>query len=115
MSNLPNYDAESGANLIADDTGAGFSFENSGGGAALEVVGATGANASISGLQLTNSSVASGAAITLSGTSFVSVTTIKATTGAVAGSGAIRVIRTDGSLGWIPVYPDGTITAAAVE
>jgi len=32
-----------------------------------------------------------------------------------AGMGAIRVKRSDGTLGWIPVLPNAQVTAAAVE
>lgn len=125
MANVINLNAESGANYIADDSSAGITFENTGsgsaikvtsggGGAAIDVVGSSAANASITGIKLANLSVASGAVLMLSDTAFVSMTTIKATTGGVAGTGGIRVVRTDGSLGWIPVYPDGAVTAAAV-
>ena len=50
----------------------------------------------------------------LGGVAYVSCSTIKFITGAVAGTGAIRVVRTDGTFGWIPVLPDSAITAAAV-
>src|SRR3990167_5186022 len=108
MAQVRNIDAESGANMIGNDTTPTLSFSNTTG-PALEVVGSITANASISGLKLTQS-IASGAVMMLGGKSFVSVTTIKFTTGGVAGSGAIRVVLTDGTFGWIPVLPDGAIT-----
>lgn len=111
MANLLNIDAESGANIIGDDATPTLSISNTVG-PALEVVAKGTANASISGLKLT-SSVASEAVMQLGGGAFVSATTIKFTTGAVAGTGAIRVALTDGTFGWIPVLPDGTVTAAA--
>ena len=111
MVNLRNIDAESGANMLGDDATPTLSFANSVG-PALEVQAKGVANASISGLKLT-SSVASEAVLQLGGTSFVSAVTIKFITGAVAGSGAIRVALTDGTFGWIPVLPDGSVTAAA--
>lgn len=111
MAQVRNLDAESGANFIGDDATPTLSFSNTVG-PALEVVAKGTANASISGLKLT-SSVASEAVLQLGGTSFVSAVTIKFITGGVAGSGAIRVALTDGSFGWIPVLPDGAVTAAA--
>lgn len=72
--------------------------------------------ASTAMLSLQVASVASGPAIDLTGTSFVSVTTIQATTGGVAGTGALRVRLTDNdTFGWIPIYPDAAVTAAVVE
>jgi hypothetical protein len=59
-------------------------------------------------------STASAPVFQLLGQSFVSATTILFTTGAVAGTGAIRVAYPDGvTLGWIPVLPSGSVTAAA--
>lgn len=59
-------------------------------------------------------SAASVAVVQLVGQSFVSCTTILFTTGAVAGTGALRVLYPDGStLGWIPILPSGSVTAAA--
>lgn len=112
MVNLLNLDAETGANAIGDDATPTASYSNTGGGPAFEVVGSTSANASISGLKLSNGSVASGAVMMLGSDSFVSVTTIKATTGGVAGTGVMRVVLTDGTFGWIPIYPDAAVTAA---
>jgi hypothetical protein len=109
---LRNIDAESGANFIGDDATPTLSFANTVG-PALEIVSKGTANASISGLKLT-SSVASEATMQLGGTAFVSCSTINFTTAAVAGLGAIRVLRTDGTFGWIPVMPNAAVTAAAV-
>lgn len=59
-------------------------------------------------------STASAPIIQILGQGFVSCTTIAFTTGATSGTGAIRVAYPDGvTLGWIPVLPSGTITAAA--
>ena len=115
MANTINLDAETGANYIGDDAQPSLQFSNSGGGAALRLQNTPSANASIAVLELGVNSVASAAPVGLVGGAFVSVTTIKFTTGAVAGSGAIRVVRTDGTFGWIPVLPDGTVTAAVVS
>lgn len=114
MVNVLNLDAETGANMIGDDATPTLSFSNTTG-PSLEVVGSTAANATLSGLRLTQS-IASGAALNLSGKSFVSAVSIVFAAGANwAGLGAIRVVRTDGTFGWIPVLPNGVVTAAAVE
>ena len=112
MVNLRNIDAESGANMIGDDATPTLSFSNTVG-PALEIVAATTANASVSGLKLT-SSTASVAVLQLGGTSFVSaVSIVFAASANWAGMGAIRVARTDGTFGWVPVLPDAVVTAAA--
>jgi len=114
MAQVRNIDAESGANMIGDDVSPTLSFSNTTG-PALEVVGSTAANATLSGLKLTQS-VASGAVLQLGGKSFVSaVSLIFAAGSGWAGMGAIRVVRTDGTFGWIPVLPAAQVTAAAVE
>ena len=72
--------------------------------------------ASTPALDIPVASVASGPAIQLSGTAFVSVTTIKFTTGGAAGTGVIRVRLTDrDAYGWIPVLPDAAVTGATWE
>lgn len=78
-------------------------------------VGRTAAgNYSTGVLKLAGQSVASGCVIELTGTAFVSCSTIKFITGGVAGTGAFRVKLTDGdTLGWIPILPDAALTAAA--
>ena len=113
MANVINLDAETGANYIGDDSTPSVTFENTGAGPALGVVGSPNANASISGLKLSNGSVASGAVMMLGADSFVSCATIKFTTGGVAGTGAMRVVLTDGTFAWIPLLPDSALTAAA--
>ena len=131
MANLINLDAEVGANYIGDDAGPSLTVSNLSTGPGLKVHGLVltstasidaatiggpvlAAAATIANLNLRGASRASGAVFALKGDAFVSVTTIKATTGGVAGSGAIRIVLTDGTFGWIPVYPDGAVTAAAV-
>lgn len=114
MANVINIDAETGANYIGDDALPALSFANTVG-PALEVVGSTAANATLSGLRLTQS-IASGAVLNLSGKSFVSaVSLVFAASANWAGMGAIRVVKTDGTFGWIPVLPNAVVTAAAVE
>ena len=67
-------------------------------------------------ISLAVASVASGPAIKLAGTAFVSCTSIDFTTAALAGLGAIRVAHTDtDTLGWIPVMPDAAVDAATWE
>ena len=114
MANLINIDSESGANMIGDDTQPTLTLENQGGGSSLQVVSNGAANATLTGLRL-NSSTASVAAIVLTGRAFVSAVSLIFAAGANwAGMGAIRVARSDGTFGWIPVLPDGQVTAAAV-
>lgn len=114
MANLINLDAEVGANYIADETSPGIDVQNTGGGAALRLHNTPAANNSIAVLELGTGSVASGAAIGLVQGAFVSaVSLIFAAGTGWAGMGAIRVARTDGTFGWIPVLPDGQVTAAA--
>jgi len=114
MANLINLDAEVGANMIGDDSEPTLTLSNSSTGSALRLEKTPSANASIGVLELGVGSVASAAAMGLRSGAFVSASTINTTTAAVAGLGAIRVARSDGTFGWIPVYPDGAVTAAAV-
>ncbi len=114
MPNTINIDAETGANMIGDDALPTLSMENTVG-AALEVKGNRSANATLSGIRLTQS-IASGAVINLGGKAFVSaVSIVFAASGNWAGMGAIRIVRTDGTFGWIPVLPNAVVTAAAVK
>jgi hypothetical protein len=121
MANLLNLDAETGSNAIYDDTSAGLTLENSSTGAALALdklqvdSDILAANATVGvGVSIRGSSVASGAVLAFTSSALVSCTTIKCDTGGVAGTKAIRVVVEDGTFAWIPVYPDGAITAAAV-
>lgn len=77
-------------------------------------VGREGAIASptVAVLALNLTSTASAPVFELQNQGFVSCTTILFTTGAVAGTGAIRVKYGD-NYGWIPVLPGGSVTAAA--
>lgn len=128
MGNILNLDAETGANIIGDDAQPTLEISNSSTGVALNLK-ATGAaalkintsilaaNATIlnGGLELVGASVASGAMIKLiNRTSYISVSTIMFTTAVAANVGAIRVVRPDGTFGWIPVMPDAAVTAIAV-
>ena len=118
MADIVNLAAESGRNIIGDDSTPTLELENASTGVALKLKNSATvpANATLYGaLELVGQSTASGAMLRLSGTqAYVSVSTIKATTGGVAGTGVIRVIRPDGTFGWIPVYPDGAVTGIAV-
>lgn len=111
MPNLVNLNAEAGASMVGDDSSATLALSNTVG-PALEVASKGVANASISGLRLTNASMPSGAVMMLGVGAFVSVTTLLFTTGGVAGSGAIRIVKSDGTFGWVPVLPDAAVTAA---
>ncbi len=143
MANLPNLDAEVGADYIADDAQPGVAFRNTGTGPGLRVYGlvstsaasidlgfiptiraptatavaleldrAVEGNSTVAILQLNLGSTASGPIFELGEQGFVSCTTILFTTGATAGVGAIRVKHGD-NYKWIPVLPDGSVTAGA--
>lgn len=113
MSNIVNLHAEEGASIVGDDAAPALTLKNEDGGQALKIEASATANASITGLELSASSVPSGAAISLTNTAFVSVVSIIfAASGNWAGTGGIRVVRTDGTKGWIPILPDAVITAA---
>ena len=139
MANLINIDAEVGANMIGDDTSPTLAFSNTSTGPGLQtdtfvatstatiaalnsaaITGstarpATAANATIIAFNFVGSSVASGGLFKLSNlSSFVSTTTIKVNTAVAANTGAIRIVKPDGTFGYIPVYADGDVTAVAV-
>ena len=114
MANIVNLEAESGADMVGDDSDATLGLKNTGGGASLKVVAGGAANATLTGLELDSNSVASLAVMKLSGGAFVSaVSIVYAASANWTGQGAIRVVLTDGTFGWIPVLPDGVVTAAA--
>lgn len=133
MANILNIDAETGANIIGDDAEPTLSISNTSTGPALQLdrvvitSGATvsvnkltvntpilAANATITGVQVRGASVASGAVFAFTSGALVSLTSILATTGGVAGTYGLRIVKPDGTFGWIPVYPDGAVTAAAI-
>ena len=127
MANLLNFDAESGANAIGDDSTPTLTLENSSTGRALDVKGtsAAGIRASVSAsaanatvivpVDIVGTSIASGALFALiNKSSFVSTSTIMANTAVAANCGAIRIVKPDGTFGWIPVYPDAAVTAIVV-
>ncbi len=131
MSNIVNLEAEEGANIIGDDAQPTLALKNTSTGPSLKTEGVvmTGrasisaadvgtnilaANATVANLNVHGSSVASGAVLALKGDAMVSVTSIKFITGGVAGTNAIRIAKTDGTFGWIPVLPDAAVTAAPV-
>lgn len=114
MADLLNYTAETGKEILTDDS-PGFAFKSTATESqALKIDQTVVGSPTVALLGLTVASVASGAAIELLGTSFVSCTTIKFVTGGVAGTGAVRVKYGD-NYGWIPVLPDGAVTAAVWE
>lgn len=132
MSNLVDLWSESQASLIGDDAQPALTITNSSTGAGLQTnrLVATSAatvaqlntdgtilaaNATIAKVNLAGASRASGAVFALKADAFVSaVSLIFAASANWAGMGAIRVVKTDGTFGWIPVLPDGQVTAAAV-
>lgn len=131
---LPNLNSDPG-DYVGDDAQPALNLRNLGTGPALRVEGVIGASgASIDQLNLTGAGAGNilaanatinqqlifstpsraSAAFIKFDAGLVSCTTILATTGATAGTYAIRVVRPDGTFGWIPVYPDGAVTAAAI-
>lgn len=142
LKTILNLDADTGANVIGNEatpllelsnssTGPGLKVDNlvATSGAtiaslttsgtlvadALDINGAIlAANASVSAINIRGASVASGATFNFSGDALKSVTTILATTGGAAGTQAIRIVKVDGTFGWIPVYPDAAVTATAI-
>ena len=142
MANKINLNAEIGADYIGDDAQPAVAFSNTGSGPGLEVHGLVlqstvsldvidaesadidaltlgspilAAAATITNLNVQGASRASGAVLALTGDAFVSATSIDfGDTAAVAGHGAIRVVLTDGTFGWIPVIPDARIDGAVV-
>lgn len=106
-------------NLIIGGTltgGAQFAFTSISSVASLRVGGPIlAAAATVTNFHLAGASRASGALMAIKGDGFVSAVSLIFAAGAGwAGMGAIRVVRTDGTFGWIPVLPDAQVTAAAV-
>ena len=131
MAKLMDLWAESGANILDDDTEPTLNIQNSSTGAGLEtnkLVASSSAtitrltipsailaaNATITAFNLRGASVASGALMSFTGKALVSCTTILFTTGGVAGTKAIRIVDELGTFAWIPVLPDGAVTGAAI-
>jgi hypothetical protein len=116
MPNLVNLEAETGAALVGDDTGAVLTLKNTTAGPALRLESTPAANTSIGvALQLSANSGASAALVGLINNAFVSaVSIVFAASANWAGLGVARVARTDGTFGWVPILPDAVVTAAAV-
>ena len=116
MANLINLEAESGAGYVGDDTSPALTFKNTTAGPALALESTPAANTTIGvALRLSANSGASAPLISLVNGAFVSaVSLIFAASANWAGMGAIRVVRSDGTFGWIPVLPDGQVTAGVV-
>lgn len=105
MSNLVDLWSETQPTILSDDSTPALVLKRT----------TAAANATLALLELAPASTASVAVIGLKNTSFVSAVSIVFAAGANwAGLGAVRVVRTDGTFGWIPVLPDGVVTAAAV-
>ena len=135
MPNLPDLYADP-AQLVGDDAQPAFLLRNTGSGPAVLAEGLVGVSgASISQLNLTGTGAGnilaanatigqqiifstpsrpSGAVMKFTG-GLISASSILATTGGVAGTYAIRVVLPSGVFGWIPIYPNGAVTGAAVE
>ena len=124
------------AELVGDDAQPAFKLRNTGSGPAVLTEGFVGASgASIDQLNLVGTgagnilaanatigqqlifshpSRASGAVLKFTG-GLISASSILATTGGVAGTYEVRVVLPSGVFGWIPIYPNGAVTGAAVE
>lgn len=118
MANVVNLNAETGANLIGDDTTAALKIENSGGGNALELEASAtiAANATIGvALDLVATGTASGAVLKLTGSqAIVSTSTIKFITGGAGSDAVLRVLMPNGTFRWIPLLSDAAVTGIAV-
>lgn len=129
MANLPNIASSPGADFVSDTPFIGVTGQGGAGasvtpgltfkssateGIALGVQRLNVGSPTVALMSFSPGSTASTPILQLLGQSFVSCTTITFTTGAVAGTGAIRVAYPDGlTYGWIPVLPSGSVTAAA--
>lgn len=128
---LPNLQADP-ADLIGQDNEPALRLRNTGAGSGLHAEGLVAtstasidravfggqiaaANATV-GIQASfaHPSRASGAVWKFEG-GLASASSILAITGGVAGTYAIRVALPNGQFGWVPVYPNGAVTLAAVE
>jgi hypothetical protein len=114
---IRNLDASSGANMISDATGGavGLTFSsNVVDGIPLGISRSTIGAATV-GMITFQASGASIPVFQFGGSAMASVSTIQFTTGGVAGTMAIRVTNSAGTvLGWIPVMPSAAVTAIAV-
>ena len=125
MSDLVNLHAESGRDIIGDDTTPTLSLSNSSTGADLDlntiqsssategvavqqsVVG----NLSIGVLKIVGNSVASGAAIEFSNKAFVSITSIILTS--VANCDYVVRVQVGNVTRWIPLFKDAALDGEA--
>lgn len=137
MANTVNLTAEVGANMIGDDAQPTVVFTNSSTGAGLQTdrlvvtssATVAGSAAGVPAINVFKTSIStptsgvigaltSGASLPvfqIGGSGFASLSTIKFTTGGVAGTFGIRVVNADGTvLGWLPVLPDAAVTAVAI-
>ena len=137
MPNLVNIHGEVNADIIGDDAQPTLRLSNTSTGPGLHSYGLAvtssasidvaqiasvrllgsipAANATVTNFHLSGTSRPSGALIALKADAFVSAVSLIFVAGAAwEGMGAIRVVRTDGTFGWIPVLPDAKVTAAAV-
>lgn len=132
LKSVLNIDAETGANIIGAEATPVLSISNASTGPAIKVndfvatsdatvasLGLSGgiltANATIAQLHIPGASAASAPLISFTGLkTLASCTTIAFTTGGVAGTYAIRVAVPSGLFGWIPILPDGAISATVV-
>lgn len=115
MGNLVDLYSETGAGLTADDTVAALTLSNATVGPALRLV-RLGAGAASIGVVQISASGASVPVLQFQANALVSaVSLIFAASANWAGMAAIRVQYPNGtSYGWIPVLPDGQVTAAVV-
>lgn len=119
MANIINIDAETGANFIGDDAEPALTITNSSTGAGVRTnraeisPGILAGNATITGLTFQTPSVASGAVMKFESGALVSAVSLIFAAGAGwAGMMAIRVVKSNGTFGWIPVLPDAQVTGA---
>lgn len=119
-----NLDADTGKDIIFNESTVGLTLTNEGSGASLKVdklsadtaftPSILAANATVGVMKLNTSSVASGPVMAFGGNALVSCATIKFITGGAAGTMAMRIVVSDGTFRWIPVLPDAAITGIAL-
>ena len=111
---IVNLAAETGKDIVSDEVGSQLTLRST----ATEGVplrldrGTTTSSPTVALLRLAIASTASAPVFELQEQAFVSATTILFTTGATAGTGAVRVKIAD-TYKWIPILVDGSVTAAA--
>ena len=112
MSNLINLDAETGADILGDDSQPALAIKNTSTGQALSLNGGVG-NQTVAPLRLFGNSMASGAMIEFAGKgAFISITSTVLTT--VANTDYAIPVQVGTETRYIPVYKAAALIGGAV-